>query len=423
MSPRTPEATARPSPTTRRAALRPTRWTGSGSTRASSAPSSATPTAPPREPRRGSGRRGRLGRRPRCSATVARAGRVRRPRRPPPVAASRHRSSPVPATWSTTRSPSSVGAAVGASVVDGPGRAPDGTATGRLGRRARSDRVVTSRRTSSAAPPTSSSSPTSGRVLDAKIVGTDPETDLALLAVHGGDLPLAQLGSADAPRSARRSSRWAPRAATTAVGINVVSDRDVMVDAGTGVDVAGLVETGIRVTPDDVRRRARRSRRQPWSASSPAPRAAAPTVSRSRSTVRDVARPARRQRQGRTTGGSASVCDKDAAEPAAGWRAGADRAGRAARRRSAGLARRRRDRPGSATTASPTAPTSSPRSRACARRTRWSCSTCGTAAPAPPRSTLEAPAIRSLFTVRAGDGLTVSRPIARRRRGRATMNP
>ena len=34
------------------------------------------------------------------------------------------------------------------------------------------------------------------------------------------------------------------------VGIDVVSDRDVMVDAGTGVDVAGLLETGIPVTPE-----------------------------------------------------------------------------------------------------------------------------------------------------------------------------
>jgi putative serine protease PepD len=34
------------------------------------------------------------------------------------------------------------------------------------------------------------------------------------------------------------------------VSINVVSDRDVMVDAGTGVDVAGLLETGIAVTPE-----------------------------------------------------------------------------------------------------------------------------------------------------------------------------
>ena len=34
------------------------------------------------------------------------------------------------------------------------------------------------------------------------------------------------------------------------VGINVVSDRDVMVDTGTGIDVAGLLETGITVSPD-----------------------------------------------------------------------------------------------------------------------------------------------------------------------------
>jgi putative serine protease PepD len=34
------------------------------------------------------------------------------------------------------------------------------------------------------------------------------------------------------------------------LGINVVSDRNLMVATGTGVDVAGLVQTGITVTPD-----------------------------------------------------------------------------------------------------------------------------------------------------------------------------
>ena len=65
-----------------------------------------------------------------------------------------------------------------------------------------------------------------------------------------GDLQLCPLGGVERRRgSARPWWRSAP-ARTTASSINVVSDRDVMVDAGTGVDVAGLLETGIPVTTD-----------------------------------------------------------------------------------------------------------------------------------------------------------------------------
>ena len=89
----------------------------------------------------------------------------------------------------------------------------------------------------------------SGRELDAKIVGADPQTDLALLSVADGDLQLAQLAGSGPPRVGQ--TVVAVGAGTHyRVSINVVSDRDVMVDAGTGVDVAGLLETGIPVTTD-----------------------------------------------------------------------------------------------------------------------------------------------------------------------------
>jgi S1-C subfamily serine protease len=83
----------------------------------------------------------------------------------------------------------------------------------------------------------------------AKVVGTDPQTDLALLSVSASSLQLAQFGGASPPRVGQTV------VAVSAgphyrVGIDVVSDRDVMVNAGTGVDVAGLLETGITVTPE-----------------------------------------------------------------------------------------------------------------------------------------------------------------------------
>jgi S1-C subfamily serine protease len=88
-----------------------------------------------------------------------------------------------------------------------------------------------------------------GTELTAKIVGVDPQTDLALLSVSGGGLQLAQLGGSSTPRVGQTVVAVSA-GAHYRVGIDVVSDRDVMVDAGTGVDVAGLLETGIPVTPE-----------------------------------------------------------------------------------------------------------------------------------------------------------------------------
>jgi S1-C subfamily serine protease len=87
-----------------------------------------------------------------------------------------------------------------------------------------------------------------GRQYTAKVLGTDASTDLALLSVPDGDFQLARLGA-----SGVRVGQ--PVVAVSAgphyrVNIDVVSDRDVMVDAGTGIDVAGLLETGIPITPE-----------------------------------------------------------------------------------------------------------------------------------------------------------------------------
>jgi S1-C subfamily serine protease len=89
-----------------------------------------------------------------------------------------------------------------------------------------------------------------GSQLDAKVVGSDSQTDLALLSVSSGDLQLVPLGDSGPPRVGQTVVAVSAAGAKYRVGINVVSDRDVMVDAGTGVDVAGLLETGIAVTPE-----------------------------------------------------------------------------------------------------------------------------------------------------------------------------
>jgi S1-C subfamily serine protease len=141
-----------------------------------------------------------------------------------------------------------VGTAVAASVVMVKARTADGT------RPVGSGVVITSDRVATAAHNLLGITDVvvvtnSGVELDAKIVGSDPQTDLALLSVSDADLQLAQFGSSSPPRVGQ--TVVAVGAGTHyRVGIDVVSDRDVMVDAGTGVDVAGLLETGIPVTTD-----------------------------------------------------------------------------------------------------------------------------------------------------------------------------
>jgi putative serine protease PepD len=88
-----------------------------------------------------------------------------------------------------------------------------------------------------------------GSSLPAKIVGTDPQTDLAMLSIAGGGLQLAEFGGSS-PTRVGQTVVAVSAGAHYRVGIDVVSDRDVMVDAGTGIDVAGLLETGISVTPE-----------------------------------------------------------------------------------------------------------------------------------------------------------------------------
>ncbi len=141
-----------------------------------------------------------------------------------------------------------VGTAVAASVVMVRTRTPGATRPVGSGVVVSSDRIVTAAHNLTGVSDVVVVT-NSGTELDAKVVGTDPQTDLALLSVQDGDLQLAQLGGSGAPRVGQ--TVVAVGAGTHyRVGIDVVSDHDVMVDAGTGVDVAGLLETGIPVTTD-----------------------------------------------------------------------------------------------------------------------------------------------------------------------------
>jgi S1-C subfamily serine protease len=207
----------------------------------------STPTAPPREPRP---REWAIGISSAVAAVLATilvlvafgalGGRNRSPL-PPPVVTS-------PGDVVDYAVAERVGTAVAATVVMVRVRAPDGTQPVGSGVVVGSDRVITAAHNLAGA--TDVVVVTNfGTELTAKVVGTDPQTDLALLSVSGGDLQLAQLGNSGPPRVGQTvvavSAGPHPR-----VDIDVVSDRDVMVDAGTGVDVAGLLETGIPVTAE-----------------------------------------------------------------------------------------------------------------------------------------------------------------------------
>jgi S1-C subfamily serine protease len=143
-----------------------------------------------------------------------------------------------------------VGTAVAASVVVVKARTGDNTRSVRSGVVVTSDRVMTAAHNLTGITDVVVVSNT-GTELPAKVVGSDPQTDLALLSVSGGDLQLAQFG-ATGPARVGQAVVAVSAGPHYRVGIDVVADRDVMVDAGTGVDVAGLLETGggITVTPE-----------------------------------------------------------------------------------------------------------------------------------------------------------------------------
>ena len=90
-----------------------------------------------------------------------------------------------------------------------------------------------------------------GRVLSARVLGTDPDTDLALLAVDDGDLPAARLGLSDGLRvgdSVVALGLGGGDAPSAYEGI--VSRLNVVAPLPSGVVLSGLVETDAHMGPN-----------------------------------------------------------------------------------------------------------------------------------------------------------------------------
>jgi S1-C subfamily serine protease len=86
-----------------------------------------------------------------------------------------------------------------------------------------------------------------GQRLPAKVVGTDPETDLTLLSVTGADLRTVSQGDADGTAvGGTVVAVAANRSGGYRTDIDVISDQNRFVDTGTGAMVAGALETGIQ---------------------------------------------------------------------------------------------------------------------------------------------------------------------------------
>ena len=297
---RNPEETARPSPTTRRAALPGPARPALGAPQRAAFLRQHADARLPRAPAPRVGDRHRVGRRG-GARHHPRAGGVRRARRAPPLA------DPASGRDQPGRRRRLRGGRAGRHRGRGqrgdrsrPSTADDHPA-GRVGRRgglrAGDHRAPT---TSTGVDRRRRWSPTPGASSRPRSWAPTRRPTSPCSSVDGRRPPAgAARRRSSPPRSARPSWPCGAGRGHYRVGIDVVSDRDVMVDAGTGVDVAGLLETGIPVTTDDVGRRAGRPRRQPRR--HPHPRDER-QPRRSRGAGVDGARrprPARRQRQGR----------------------------------------------------------------------------------------------------------------------------
>jgi S1-C subfamily serine protease len=115
----------------------------------------------------------------------------------------------------------------------------------------RSNRVITNAHLLTGATQISVVTQRGGDPVAAKLLGTDPQTDLAVLDVGGDQLALASLGlSPDLQVGQTVIAVGATHQNRYRLGINVVSDLDQMADTGTGIPVAGLIETGIPTNPE-----------------------------------------------------------------------------------------------------------------------------------------------------------------------------
>jgi putative serine protease PepD len=89
-----------------------------------------------------------------------------------------------------------------------------------------------------------------GRSFTAKLVGTDPDTDLALLDVPQGDLAFPPLASGSEPSVGQALVALGAGRGGPYVGMNVLEERNLLVPTPWGATLAGLMRSGIS-TPTD----------------------------------------------------------------------------------------------------------------------------------------------------------------------------
>ena len=127
------------------------------------------------------------------------------------------------------------------------------TTTNVSGVAVKSDRVLTSAHPLANASSIVVNTSPEGRSITAKVVGTDPDTDLALLDVPNAGLTFAQLAPGAEPAVGQALvAVGSGRNGQGYVGMNVVSDRNVIAVMPTGATLAGLLETGIPTPPDST---------------------------------------------------------------------------------------------------------------------------------------------------------------------------
>jgi serine protease Do len=87
------------------------------------------------------------------------------------------------------------------------------------------------------------------RTFNAKVVGADPYTDLALLDVAGADLPFRPLATRE-PRLGDPVVAVALPKGRSYLGVNIIQHENMMVTTPTGTAIAGLLEAGIDTVPE-----------------------------------------------------------------------------------------------------------------------------------------------------------------------------
>ena len=89
-----------------------------------------------------------------------------------------------------------------------------------------------------------------GHAITAKVLGSDPDTDLALLDVPGADLEFAAAATATRPTSARPWSRSRRTKGNLATGHGRRGGAQHPRDASNGATLAGLIQTGLTTTAE-----------------------------------------------------------------------------------------------------------------------------------------------------------------------------